>query len=69
MEQAKMPDIKNILTQAVQLLASDVHINVTMPPMLRENTERIAIELTAVRKYDATQKMLRLIGEARLIRF
>ena len=69
MEQAKMPDIKNILTQAVQLLASDVHINVTMPPILRENTERIAIELTAVRKYDATQKMLRLIGEARLIRF
>ncbi|NIA17484.1 MAG: PilT/PilU family type 4a pilus ATPase [Planctomycetes bacterium] len=64
-----MPDIKNILTQAVQLLASDVHINVTMPPMLRKNTELIAMDLPAVSNDDAKQMLLSMIGEDRFKRF
>ncbi len=43
-----MFSIEQMLSQAVSLGASDVHINVGMPPVIRKNTELINMELPEV---------------------
>ncbi len=60
-----MLDTKTILAQAVQRLASDVHINVGIPPVLRINTELISMDLPAVSDDDARQMLLGMIGQER----
>ena len=39
-----MTNVKEILAKAKENKASDVHINVTMPPIMRINTELIQME-------------------------
>ena len=41
-----MVDVKTILAEAIKHAASDVHINVGLPPVLRKNTELIDMEFT-----------------------
>ena len=60
-----MIDIKNILVEAIENGASDVHINVGMPPVLRKNTELINIELPDISNEDAKEMVLSMVGPDR----
>ena len=56
-----MSNVTKLLVQAIECGASDVHINVTMPPMLRKNTELIITDLPPVTNEDAKQMVIDMI--------
>ena len=58
-----MFDTKEMLAKAIQNEASDVHINVQMPPIMRINTELIVMDLPEVTDEHAHQMVLELIGQ------
>ena len=60
-----MIDIKAILATAIENNASDVHINVGMPPVLRKNTELIDLDLPPVTNEDAKEMVLSMVGPER----
>ncbi len=64
-----MVDIKSILTAAVKHLASDIHINVGMPPVIRRNTELIDMDLPAVTSQDAKEMIVGMVGPDRFKQF
>ena len=64
-----MVDIKAILATAIENNASDVHINVGMPPVLRRNTELINLELPAVSNENAKEMVTSMVGADRLKKF
>jgi len=57
-----MTRIKTILTDAIKEKASDVHINVGMPPIFRKNTELIDMDFPAVSSEDAKEMVLDMVG-------
>jgi twitching motility protein PilT len=57
-----MAGIKTILADAIEKKASDVHINVGMPPILRKNTELIEMDFPVVGSEDAKEMVLDMIG-------
>jgi twitching motility protein PilT len=64
-----MVDVKQILQAAIENRASDVHINVGMPPILRRDTELIATEFPPVTNQDAKAMVLAMIGPERIKKF
>jgi len=64
-----MTDIKTILTNAIENKASDVHINVGMPPVLRKNTELMAMDFPPVSNDDAKEMVLSMIGPEKFKKF
>ncbi len=62
-------NIKMILALAVENLASDVHINVGMPPILRKNTELLPTDLAAVTDENAKEMVLSMVGPGKFERF
>ena len=64
-----MLDVKTILAEAIQNGASDVHINVGMPPVLRKNTELVATDFHAISNEDAKEMVLAMIGPDRFKKF
>jgi twitching motility protein PilT len=64
-----MVDIKAILATATDNKASDVHINVGMPPVLRRNTELIDLDLPPVTDEEAEEMVLSMVGPERYKRF
>jgi twitching motility protein PilT len=60
-----MLDIKTILAKAIEEEASDVHINVGMPPVLRKNTELLITDFQAVSNEDAKEMILSMVGPDR----
>jgi twitching motility protein PilT len=64
-----MSNITKILTQAIERGASDVHITVMMPPVLRKNTELIIMDLPPVTKEDVKQMVIDMIGPERFKKF
>lgn len=60
-----MLDIKVILAGAIEKSASDVHINVGLPPILRRNTELIDMEFSAVSSEDAKEMVVAMVGPER----
>ncbi len=58
--------IDDILKQGVVRGASDVHINIGMPPVIRVNTELMPLELPPVSTEDAGRFVLSMIGQHRL---
>ncbi|MCK4913339.1 MAG: type IV pilus twitching motility protein PilT [Planctomycetes bacterium] len=64
-----MVDIKTILTEAIARNASDVHINVGMPPVIRKNTELINLEYPSVTNDDARKMVLSMVGQAKFEKF
>ncbi len=58
-----MIDIKQMLAAAIEAGASDVHINIEMPPIMRINTELMMMDLPEVSNDDAGKMILELIGE------
>lgn len=57
-----MVGIKAILAEAIEKGASDVHINVGMPPIFRKNTELIDMDSPAVSSEDAKEMVLDMVG-------
>lgn len=64
-----MINVKKMLAAAIEHGASDVHINVAMPPIMRINTELIVMDLPPVNNEDGKQMVLSMIGEEKLKRF
>ncbi|MHC4622785.1 MAG: type IV pilus twitching motility protein PilT [Planctomycetota bacterium] len=64
-----MVDIKTILAESVEREASDVHINVGMPPVFRKNTELILTDFPEVSNGEARQMVLEMVGPERFKRF
>jgi len=64
-----MIDIKNILALAIENRASDVHINVGMPPVLRRDTELIDMEAPPVTDQDARAMVLAMVGPEKMKKF
>jgi twitching motility protein PilT len=61
--------IQTILANAIEHEASDVHINVGMPPVLRKNTELIAMDFPPVTNEDAKEMVLSMVGQDRFKKF
>ncbi|MBN2512338.1 MAG: PilT/PilU family type 4a pilus ATPase [Sedimentisphaerales bacterium] len=61
-----MFDVKEMLATAIERGASDVHINVDMPPIMRINTELIVMELPEISQEMARQMVLDMVGPDKL---
>lgn len=66
---SKMIDIKDLLSEAIIQEASDIHINVGMPPVLRKNTELIILDLPIVTNKNAEQMVQAMIDAKRFDMF
>ena len=64
-----MINIRAILATAIENDASDVHINVGMPPVLRKNTELIDLDLPPVTNEDAKEMVVSMVGPERFKRY
>ncbi|MCF7975338.1 MAG: PilT/PilU family type 4a pilus ATPase [Phycisphaerae bacterium] len=64
-----MSDIKVILENAVRQDASDVHINVGMPPIIRYNTQLVEMPFPAVTQEDAMAMVKCMVDQNRFERF
>ena len=64
-----MVDVKAILAKAIQMRASDVHINVGIPPVLRRNTELINMDFPAIANADAKEMVITMVGPDRFKEF
>ena len=64
-----MVDLETILTEAIGKQASDVHINVGMPPVMRKNTELINMDYPVIREEDARKMVLSMVGSDKFERF
>jgi len=64
-----MINVKTILATAIQHGASDIHINVGMPPIMRINTELKMADLPAITNADARQLVISMVGEEKFRRF
>jgi twitching motility protein PilT len=58
-----MIDTKQMLAAAIEAGASDVHINIGMPPIMRINTELVMMNLPEVSNDDAGKMILEMLGE------
>ncbi len=64
-----MADIKQILALAIKNQASDVHINVGMPPVLRKDTELIDMDEPPVTDQEARAMVLAMVGPDKMRKF
>ncbi len=62
-------DVKSLLAAAVQAGASDVHINVGMPPAMRINTELVVMKSGPLSDEDVKNMLLEIIGNERFKAF
>ncbi|MBN2455590.1 MAG: PilT/PilU family type 4a pilus ATPase [Sedimentisphaerales bacterium] len=60
-----MTEVKTILAEAIAKGASDVHINVGMPPILRKNTELMNMDFPPVSTEHAKEMVLAMVGPDR----
>ena len=58
-------DIREILARGIEELASDVHINVGMPPVIRRNTELIDLDFPVVTQENAKYMVISMVGPDR----
>lgn len=64
-----MIDVKQMLAMAIENHSSDVHINADMPPVMRINTELVAMDLPEVSNEEAGQMVLNMVGEDKFKKF
>ena len=58
-----MINVKDMLALAIESGASDVHVNIGMPPIMRINTELILMDLPEVTEENGIQMILDMVGE------
>jgi twitching motility protein PilT len=64
-----MIDVKKMLAKAIEYGASDVHINIGMPPIMRINTELVAMDVPAITDEEAKQMVLAMSNERKFKAF
>ncbi len=64
-----MIEYKIMLAKAIESEASDVHINIGMPPVMRINTELVVMDLPIVDDEIAKKLVEDMIGEKKFTRF
>ncbi len=64
-----MIEVKNMLAKAIETGASDVHVNVGMPPIMRIHTELIALDLPEVSNEEAKAMVLSMTNELKFKKF
>ena len=64
-----MIDVKEMLAKVIEHGASDVHINVSLPPIMRINTELTAMDLPVMSEEDVKQMLLGMIGPEKYEKF
>jgi len=64
-----MLDIKTVLAKSIEDGASDVHINVDMPPVFRKNTELLETDLPEITNENAEEMVLAMVGPDRYKKF
>ena len=64
-----MANVKTMLADAITHGASDVHINVSMPPIMRINTQLVAMEMPPVTEEEAKQMLSDMVSEEKIARF
>ncbi len=64
-----MTDIKTILAKAIENGASDVHINVGIPPVLRRNTELVDMDFPEVAAKDVEEMITSMVDADRFKEF
>ena len=64
-----MTKVKTILAESIERKASDVHINVGMPPIFRKNTELLETNFPPISDKDAHEMVLEMIGQERFNEF
>ncbi len=64
-----MAEIRNILVEAVEKQASDVHINVGLKPIIRVNTELLETNFPVITDSEAREIVLSLVGQERFEKF
>lgn len=64
-----MMDIKTILTAVIEHGASDLHINVGMSPILRNNTELMNLDFPEITNEDAENMVLSMVGQEKFKKF
>jgi twitching motility protein PilT len=64
-----MINFKEMLTESIKHGASDIHINIEMPPMMRINTELVVMELPALNEQDIMQMIEDMIGPEKVKKF
>jgi len=65
----KMIDVKEMLAIAIERNASDVHVNVSMPPVMRVDTDLIVMDLPVVDNDIAREMVLSIVGPEKYKRF
>ncbi|KPK44225.1 MAG: twitching motility protein [Phycisphaerae bacterium SG8_4] len=64
-----MVEIRSILATAVMAEASDIHINVGMQPVIRVNTQLMAMDFPIVSNDDAADILISLVGLEKFDKF
>jgi len=64
-----MINFKEMLAESIKHEASDVHINIEMPPIMRINTELVVMELPALNEPDIMQMIEDMIGAEKVKKF
>lgn len=64
-----MVDIKEVLAHSIDQGASDVHINVDMPPVIRKNTKLIITDYPVITDENAKEMVISMVGEERFAKF
>jgi twitching motility protein PilT len=64
-----MIDVKQMLASSIESSASDVHVNVGLPPIMRIHTELREMEIEMVTVKDAEKMVLDMVGPERFKEF
>ncbi len=64
-----MIDVKEMLAAAIAKGASDIHINVTLPPVMRINTDLVLMDLPEVTEEIAHKMVLSMVGDEKYAKF
>ncbi len=64
-----MANLGAILARAVEMGASDVHINAEMPPIARVNTELVSMVFPVITDEDAKEMVSEILGKDKLKKF
>jgi len=64
-----MLDVKTVLVSVIESKASDLHINVGLPPILRKDTELVDLDFPAVTDEDAKKMVLSMVGPDKFKKF
>jgi twitching motility protein PilT len=64
-----MINFKEMLAESIKNGASDVHLNIEMPPIMRINTELVVMELPALNEHDIMQMIEDMIGSEKVKKF